>query len=150
MGNSSQIIVDTSVFGKWYLNDEQDREPALHLQYDYLRGRISIVLPSIALDEVGNLFKSSVKRLRIDKQVAVEAYKEFLDSDFFLHTSHDLLNMSIVSAIELDISFYDASYVVLAEHLHIPFYTSDERLVKKVKSTLVISLKEYPKTQRFN
>lgn len=40
-------------------------------------------------------------------------------------------------AVSLNISSYDAAYLTLAEYLHIPLITADQKLVDKAKSSLV-------------
>ena len=47
-------------------------------------------------------------------------------------------------AMKYDISSYDASYVALAEYLKKPFFTADDKLLKKVKSKFVFGLSDYP------
>lgn len=141
---SSTIIIDSSIIAKWFLEDEEEKESALKIKEDYLQGNISIVLPSITFYEVSNFLKIAVSRLRIEKHSAYRAYKRFLEFDFEVYFSNELLEASIYEAITQNITSYDASYVVLAEYLKIPFYTADEKLLQKAEGKYVRHLQEYP------
>jgi len=46
-------------------------------------------------------------------------------------------------ALSFDISSYDASYLALAEELKIPFITADQKLINKVESKFLVSLKDF-------
>lgn len=143
MNNHVKIIIDASVITKWYLADEQEREAALSIQDDFIHGKIAIILPQITLYEISNFFRSSAKRLRIDKNLAAKTYKEFIEADFLFFKDSNLLTLILEQAIELDISSYDASYVVLSEYLQIPFFTADKKLLLKAQGKYVHHLKDY-------
>ena len=143
--NKARIIIDASVFAKWFLPDEKDREIALLIKEDYAKEYVAISLPSVTFYEVNNIFRSAVMRSRIGKEEAFERFSSFLKLDFIIYTMEDLQQKILEKAIKLDLSSYDASYVALAEYLDVYFYTADERLVKKAKNKLVLSLKNYPK-----
>lgn len=140
----STIIIDSSIIAKWFLEDEEEKESALKIKEDYLQGNISIALPSITFYEVSNFLKMAVSRLRIEKDSAYTVYKKFLEFDFEIHFSNELLEASIYEAVTHNITSYDASYVVLAEYLKVPFYTADEKLLQKSKGKYLYHLKEYP------
>lgn len=139
----STIIIDSSIIAKWFLEDEEEKESALGIKEDYLQGDISIALPSITFYEVSNFLKMAVLRLRLEKHSAYNAYKRFLEFDFEVYFSNELLKANIYEAITHNITSYDASYVVLAEYLKIPFYTADEKLLQKAKGKYVRHLNEY-------
>lgn len=139
----STIIIDSSIIAKWFLEDEEEKESALKIKEDYLQGDISIALPSITFYEVSNFLKMAVSRLRIEKHSAYNAYKRFLEFDFEVYFSNELLEANIYEAITHNITSYDASYVVLAEYLKIPFYTADRKLLQKTKGEYVYHLREY-------
>lgn len=140
MGKS--IIIDASLVGKWLLSDEQDLQTNL-IKDDFKSQNISICVPIFLFYEVNNLLKSAVLSGRISKREAQELYEGFLDLDFIVYWSKDLLKNTLQKAIDLDVSSYDASYVALAEHLQIPLYTSDQKLLLKTKSNLIRDLKDY-------
>ena len=140
---NKSIIIDASVAAKWLLPDEEDFAANL-IKKKFAERAISISVPVFIFYEVNNLLKSAILNGRLDAKKAVSLYEAFLDFDFTIYSSKQLLKATLKKAIELSISSYDASYVVLAEHLQTPLYTADEKLVKKASSSLVKVLDDYP------
>ena len=64
--------------------------------------------------------------------------------EFIIYSSEELFKEAFEKATALDITFYDASYVVLAEYLKFPFYTADKKLLQKANGKYLYHLKEYP------
>lgn len=139
---NNQIIIDSSVIAKWYLPDEPS-EPAFRIKQDFIDKKTSLAAPLLIYYEVNNILRSAAKSFRVNKKEADKAYRAFLELDFKAHHSKELLNDALQKAIELDISSYDASYVALAEYLEVPFYTTDEKLIKKADNKLVKNLEGY-------
>lgn len=139
------IIVDSSVFAKWFLLDEKERENALHIKEDYVDEQITICLPSIAFYEVNNVFRSAVLRKRMSAAEALENFHIFLQFDFASYALEEFQEEILAKAIDRSMSSYDASYIVLAEYLKIPFFTADEKLLQKVSSKYIRHLKDYPR-----
>lgn len=140
--NFRQIIIDSSVAIKWYLPDELD-DQALAIKSDFKNGSILIAIPVLFFYEVNNILRTVSKSLRIEKEDSVNVYQNLLELGFIAYSSKDLFKATLEKALLKDISSYDASYVVLAEYLQIPFYTADEKLIIKTQSKWVKSLKEY-------
>lgn len=140
--NSQTIIIDSSIAAKWYLSDEYD-DIAIKIKSDFEIKIITIKVPFLFCYEVSNILRTTSKQSRIDKDKCIKAYQNLLDLDFTTYFSKELYKDALAKALDLDITAYDASYVVLAESLKIPLYTADEKLVKKVKNPLVKSLKDY-------
>lgn len=136
------IIIDASVAAKWLLPDEADFI-ADSIKKAFADRQIVIVVPIFIFYEVNNLLKSAVLSNRISSQDSLNFYENFLTLNFNIYSSKLLLKVTLQTALKLDISSYDAAYVALAEHLQIPFYTTDEKLVKKAKSSLVKNLSDY-------
>lgn len=141
--SNPNIIVDASVLAKWFLPDEGKSKVALTIKDDFAQGNVSIALPSLVFYEINNLLKSAVIRLRIEEEKALKIYQSFLELDFEIYITKEILKSALGSAIKCDISSYDASYVALAQYLQIPLYTADHKLLKKVKSDFVKSLDSY-------
>lgn len=135
-------VIDASVAAKWLLTDEPNPQAEI-LKDDFRNKDISICVPIFLFYEVNNLLKSATLSKRISTKNAHDLYQEFLDLDFTIYHSRQLLELTLQKALDLDISSYDASYIALAEYLEIPFYTADEKLVKKAKNKLVKSLADY-------
>ncbi len=139
--NPINIIVDSSVIAKWFFPSEEDSEIALKIQKLFLSKKISISVPILIYYEVNNLIRTAIKRLRINEKLAQEAYLGFLELDLITYSSKELMSLALEKAISLDISSYDASYLVLSEYLKIPLITADQKLVDKANTNLVQSLK---------
>ena len=139
--NPTNIILDSSVIAKWFFPSEEDGEIALKIKALFLSKEITISIPILIYYEINNLIHTAVKSLRISEKLAKEAYLGFLELDLVAYSSKQLMEMALDKAISLDISSYDASYLVLSEYLKIPFITADQKLVDKAKTNLVENLK---------
>lgn len=137
------IVIDASVIAKWFLPDEQETEIALKIKEDFVQGSISIALPSLVFYEINNLLNLAVVRLRVSGEKAVEIYRDFLELDFEIYFTRELLKLTLETALKYQISSYDASYLSLAELIRAPFFTADEKLVQKVRSGYAKRLKDY-------
>lgn len=136
------LILDSSVVAKWFFPEEQNGA-ALKIKEDFVNKKITISAPTLIFYEVNNLLKTAVKSLRIERKKAINAYEGFLELGLISYSTKDLLENSLDKAINLDISSYDASYIVLAEYLKDSFFTADQKLLKNTKSELVKSVQDY-------
>lgn len=136
------IIIDASVAAKWLLSDEADFI-ADSIKRAFVDRQITVAVPIFIFYEVNNLLKSAVLSNRISSQDSLDFCENFLNLNFNIHSSKLLLKNTLRTALKLEISSYDASYIALAEYLQIPLYTADEKLVKKAKSRLVKNLSDY-------
>ena len=136
------IIVDSSVAIKWFLHDESNQK-ALEIEDAFRNKSILIAIPTLFFYEVGNILKTTTKSLRLNENQSTLAMKNFLEVDFIAYSSRELFIKALKKSIDWDISFYDASYVALADYLNIPLYTADQKLLQKAESNLVKDLKEF-------
>lgn len=141
---NTDIIIDSSVALKWFFPEEEYSSEALEIKKYFTEKEIVISVPILFFYEVGNVLKNSVRSSRIDSSKAKTVYEKFTYAEFIIYSSKELFKNAFEKANSLDITFYDASYVVLAEYLKIPFYTTDERLLQKAKGKYVCHLREYP------
>lgn len=138
------LIIDASVVAKWLLEDEQENPQALKIKNDFLDNKVTISVPIFLYYEVNNLLRSATLSKRMNPEKAVKAYQGFLDLGFIVYSSKELLTATLKKAFDMDISSYDASYIALAQYLQVPFYTADEKLVKKASTSLIKVLDDYP------
>lgn len=136
------IIIDSSVAIKWYLPDESDNN-ALKMRSDFADGNILISVPTLFFYEVSNILRTSTESLRLIRQKSIQAYQDLLELNFVSYANKELFKAALERGLQLDLTAYDASYVVLAENLQVPFYTADEKLVKKASADLVKKLEDY-------
>lgn len=139
----TNIVIDSSVVGKWFFPTEEDSKKALDIKNDFFRQQITICIPVLIYYEINNLLKTAIKSFRVDRKKASRAYQGLLNLNFTIYSSKELFNLTLDKAVSLDISSYDASYIALSELLNIPFYTADKKLILKAKSKLVKDLKGY-------
>ncbi len=139
--NPTNIILDSSVVAKWFFPSEEDSEIALKIRDLFQSKEISISAPVLIYYEINNLIRTAIKSLRISEKLAKEAYQGFLELDLIAYSSTELMKMALEKAVSLDVSSYDASYLVLAEYLKVPLITADQKLVDKAKTDLVQKLK---------
>lgn len=137
------VILDSSVIAKWFFPDEKEGAVSLQIREDFTTNLISISVPQLIYYEVNNLLKSAVKSLRIEEKVAISAYEGFLDLDFIIYSPKKLLNLTLKTALSLDISSYDAAYLSLADYLQIPLFTADQKLLEKAGHPFIKPLGSY-------
>lgn len=137
------IILDSSVIAKWFFPSETDSDIALKIKEDFVEKRVIICVPALIYYEISNILKTAVKSYRVKEADAILVFKSFLELDFIVYFSKQILDLSLEKAIKTDISSYDAQYVSLAEILSYPLYTSDQKLLVKTKNSLILDLKEY-------
>ncbi|MBI4096779.1 MAG: type II toxin-antitoxin system VapC family toxin [Candidatus Levybacteria bacterium] len=142
--NNSEIIIDSSVILKWLFQDETHITPALRIKKHFESKKVLISIPYLFFYEVSNVLKNGIKKGRINMKIADKFYESLLQLELRAYTSKELLREAFNKAIALDISSYDASYIVLAEYLKIPFYTADEKLLQKAKGKYLYHLNKYP------
>lgn len=127
-----QIVVDASVVAKWYLIEEY-REQALKIRDDYIEGKITLASPTLMPFEVINAIRYSKKK--ISTQKLKEIAKSIQLYGIQLHElTGTYANLTIETALENNISIYDASYIALAKHLKTITYTADQKLIKTTKN----------------
>jgi predicted nucleic acid-binding protein len=115
------IIVDSSLVADFLLkaNERQDIVEVISRQRN-------LAAPSLIEYELGNILRKHNVRGDLDDKGAVDAFASF-----------KLMRIRIFQASHLkarawelrkNVTFYDASYVALAELLRVPLYTLDKRL----------------------
>lgn len=137
------IILDSSVIAKWFFPTEQQSNIAIEIKEDFVEKRVIIYVPVLIYYEISNILKTAVKSYRVKEADAKLVFKNFLSLDLIVYNTKQILELSLEKAIKADISSYDAQYIVLAEILNYPLYTSDQKLLLKTKNSLIRDLSEY-------
>lgn len=137
------IVVDSSVAFKW-IHSEQEKyvDKADLILKRSKEKNIAMVLPELAKYEIFNaiLYK---KMSIFDSQLAVEKF--FVIPLQFMSLDEETARMAIKLASELQITFYDASFIALAQSLKAPLVTDNPKHQKKFKGVTIkiIPLKDY-------
>ena len=135
----TKVVVDASVIVKWFLEEEFSSE-ALKLRNDYVRGVITIAVPSLLEYEVLNALKySGVYTVKELKEIGLALNKY----GFEVHELEGKLKEYIIEvALKKNLTIYDASYIALAKQLNTILYTADSELIDKFPS-VAVHIKQY-------
>ena len=123
-----KYIVDASVAIKWYYKEgEKDLNNAESL-YGLLRSdKDMLMAPELLIYEVLNT-------LRLKKDISLDDANGIISNLYqillFLDMDKELLEKAFEHSRELDISFYDSTYVTFAERYDAPLITADIKLFK--------------------
>jgi predicted nucleic acid-binding protein len=129
-------VVDASVTFKWLIPDaaEEDVPAAKSLLVDHMEGRARISIPSLLYYEVGNILLFGRSRPPVES--ALEALTDLFSVPL------DVVPPAMASATAtlklaslLGLSYYDATYLALAETLDCPLITADRRLAQRARDT---------------
>ena len=123
-------MVDASVAVKWCLplQDEPYVSQALLVIGEYRTGRLNLIAPSCFDYEIGHALVRAVRRERVTRQQADAAFRVFMGFGIALRHAADLVEAAWRQSHELGCSFYDASYLALADRHGAPFLHADARL----------------------
>jgi len=141
------IAVDASVVTKWFVEEEYSTS-ALQLRDDYVNRLIDIAAPELLPFEVINSLRYNPEFGEKDLKESVKALEEY--SLWLFPLVGKIAEKTIENALKYGITIYDSSYLSLAELESKTLYTSDEKLLTKLKgSPWIRHLSEYkPKTPK--
>jgi predicted nucleic acid-binding protein len=131
------ICVDASVAIKWLLNEERS-DRAVALYGATANANQPIVAPPLLPLEITNILR---QRMRTQDGIsltrATEHLAAFLALPIEFHNPAGLHHEALVLADALDLpATYDAHYLALAEHLGCELWTDDQRLIRRVATSL--------------
>jgi predicted nucleic acid-binding protein len=140
MARTEKVVADASVVVKWY-NLEAETEEALKLRDDYAARRIELTAPFLITYEV-------VNALRYNPDFGVETVKSAVKDLMDMQMNLQLLDASqaqraVELAFKYGITFYDATYLSLAQTEGIKLYTADGRLITKVPDQTIRHIRDY-------
>ena len=126
------IVLDACVVLKWAFDDEPRYQEAMRFLEKHQQGNELIHVPDLMPFEIGNalVYKKSLSSEDIANTLAF-----FFSTDLQTHpsTGEDCMGIAELAR-HHGISFYDASYVHLAQKLHCDLITADQKLFEKTKS----------------
>lgn len=134
------IVLDASVITKLFI-DEEYTDIAEKIIEKYESEEIEILTTQLSKYEVFNAIKYSGK-FSLDTLSNILTIFNSLD---FLHPEEEqwMVPASLVSAMEYNLTVYDASYVALAKVQKATLYTADNEMVRNVGQAFVKHLKEF-------
>lgn len=128
------VVLDTSVIFKW--SRQPSEEPlvpqALVLLDQYLSGEIEIHVPDLLFYELGNTIKQKSDLLQGSAETIVRDV-------FALGLTVHMLDMALAmgtlrTAIAYDVTFYDATFIALAQSVRGNLITADRKLHHKLRA----------------
>ncbi len=127
------IVVDASVFVQILTEPKKSTE-----LIDLLQAQVGIVAPHIVDLEVMNSLRKHVFNKRMTIEQASDALDVFNDMHILRHATNPLNDN--IWRVRDNMTPYDASYVILARQLDIPFLTRDEKLLSALGHVKLVTL----------
>jgi predicted nucleic acid-binding protein len=130
MSEIPNYVVDASVAVSWLLpsRDEPYAELSAVVEDHYFGGNIDLVAPYCLHYEVGHALVRSVRRSRLASELASQSWMAFWDWEMRLSVDRTVMGRAWRLSQMYGVSFYDASYLALAEVEQRPLIHADERL----------------------
>lgn len=128
------LVLDTSVIFKW--SRQPHEEPlvpqALVLLEQYLSGETEIRVPELLFYELGNTIKQKSHLLYGSEET-------ILRDIFALGLTVHMLDITLAqealrNALEHDLTFYDATFIALAQSVRCNLITADRKLHQKLRT----------------
>lgn len=134
----SEIIIDASVVVKWFI-EEIDSDKARFIRDKFIDGKIELIAPSLLYFEVLNALKYSKLFDPSELDDAGESLEKY---GFNIITIKDEIRKHMINiAVNHEMSIYDAVYLSLSIGLGKIYCTADEKIIKKLPSTLKKNVK---------
>jgi len=130
---AAKIVVDTSVLIKWFKTSGEDLlQEAKQLLEEIERHGVEVHVPALLLYEMGNilLLKTRLGITALDD--AIQRLKELRFAVAPPATS--LLRRAVRLGRELDLTFYDASFLALAVELRCLCVTAHRRFFERARN----------------
>jgi len=134
-------IIDASVVAKCFIVEDYS-DKAMEVIDEHVRGHLLLLAPSLIVYELGNVFW---RHPQITSEKTYAFIEKFLDLQIGLvdiWSDAKLLKNACVTSKTRNVTFYDASYLSLAERDGARLVTADENLWNKAPN-LVVLLKEF-------
>jgi predicted nucleic acid-binding protein len=125
--NPKFYIVDSSVYLSYLLPDEKLPSSLKSIINKFINNKVDFAAPAIIKYEIGNSMKSAVKQKRVSDSEAIMIYNTFLE--FPIHFFSPNYQETLKIATNLNLSFYDASYLALAIEKNTKLLTLDKKLL---------------------
>jgi predicted nucleic acid-binding protein len=128
-----KIVADTSVLIKWLKTRDEDLlKEARGLLAEVEARPVEVHVPALLLYEVGNVL---LLKTRLGATGLADAMDRLETLPFMVAPpATPLMKRAARLGRELNLTFYDASFLALAVELDCPFITADRRLYERVRS----------------
>lgn len=124
-----ELVLDASIILKWALLEENS-EQARAYRMQAFRKEIIIHATELVFFEVGNILVMK----QFPQEMTIALMQDIYMTPLTMHPLRQDLSVSTIQlARATRTTFYDSSYVALAQHLGCPFVTADEKLFLAMK-----------------
>ena len=136
------LVIDTSVFVKWLnQNREENLDSADKILQDVRSGQVELIAPELIKYEMGNVLLKG-KQLT-PKQAYISLSTAYALPVTFVSESEELARNTYSLAHDLDVTYYDASFLSLAKQYNATLVTDNIKDQGKKHDIKIISLKDY-------
>lgn len=141
MATKRKIVIDSSVIVKWLLSQNEDHIKQAQKLLDEIRqGKVVCFAPELVKYEIGNaILNKNVPAIISD--LAIDTFYR-LPVNFIAETN-EFAYSSFQIAAEYKITYYDASFISLAQQENAILVTDNIKHQGKASNIKVISLKDY-------
>jgi len=138
-GRSATVVLDASVILKWVLDAETEpgHAAAHRLLERWQEGELDLLVPSLWLFEVGNIL--CLKR-PADASAALATLSDLGLSE--VPFSPGLIQRTVTLVQSHGLTFYDASYLAVAEEKKVVLVTADGKFYRRLPAGLPVELLE--------
>ncbi|MEM2928408.1 MAG: type II toxin-antitoxin system VapC family toxin [Nitrososphaerota archaeon] len=125
----NEAVLDASLFIQAFV-----REDYTDLAIELINNLKKIYAPLLLIYEIGNALIRLARRKFIENNEVIEKLNLAYSTPNLELRKHNIENTAKI-ALNLNISFYDASYIELSRELNVPLITADKFLYEKGKNT---------------
>lgn len=135
-----QYVIDASVAGKWFLNDEASVREATDFLVRLLGDEIVLHAPTLLRYEFGNILTRAQRDdgRSISPEQSLEALEIFHEYPIVYHElAKQAFLETLTLATRFRCSFQDSSYFWLARSLNCRLLTADTKFIQKLPPDLI-------------
>lgn len=140
---NQSIVIDTSVAIKWISQENELLLSQANLVLTDIRdNELEIFMPELTKYEVGNALRFK----KISPQEVIRSITAFYNIPVsFFSDNQETAIQTMKLAQEIDVTYYDASFIVLAKNLNAPLITANPKHHAKYKEgdVTIIPLEQY-------
>ncbi|MEQ8578370.1 MAG: type II toxin-antitoxin system VapC family toxin [Balneola sp.] len=132
-------IIDASIAAKWIFYEKDSDQAEI-----FLKKIDRMLVPYLFLIEMSSIISKKVRKRELSISEALEKRKELEDLNFQVFSEKAILKLAFDISVSLPITIYDANYLALAIKKEGKLYTSDNRLVNGLSTTVFKDYVENP------
>lgn len=124
-----KVVIDASVAGKWFLNDELGTAEARALLQRIALGETAALAPTLLVFEFCNLMQRAVRQGRVSRDSASDSVNDLLELPIRMSASNRMFYQDVVNtALDYGLTAHDAAYLALARAAEATLATGDVAL----------------------